>query len=58
MESKHFKIEDERIKFYSQNIHLLPPKPTFRHLQHGIQEFHRKYVLVVADKAAKHVVVV
>ena len=54
---------DKRIKFYSQNTNLLPPKPksSFRHLRHlkgGIQEFHRKYVLVPADKAANNVVVV
>lgn len=55
-----FNIVDKRIKFYSQNTNLLPPKPksTFRHLQRGIQEFHRKYVLVPADKAANNVVVV
>ena len=49
-----FKIVDKLIKFYSQNTNPLPPKPksTFRHLQHSIQEFHRKYVLVPADKAA------
>ena len=49
-----------RIKFYSQNANLLPPKPksSFRHLKQGIQEFHRKYVLVPADKAANNVVVV
>ena len=30
-----FKIVDQRIKFYSQNTNLLPPKPksTFRHLK-------------------------
>ena len=51
---------DKRIKFYSQNINLLPPKPksSFRHLKQGIQEFHRKYALVPADKAANNVVVV
>ena len=51
---------DKRIKFYSQNTNLLPPKPksSFRHLRQGIQEFHRKYVLVPADKAANNVVVV
>ena len=51
---------DERIKFYSQNINLLPPKPksSFRHLKQGIQEFHGKYVLVPEDKAANNVVVV
>ena len=39
--------------------YMLPPKPksSFRHLKQGIQEFHRKYVLVPADKAAKNVVV-
>ena len=39
---------------------MRPPKPksTFRHLQWGIQEFHRKYVLVPADKAANNIVVV
>ena len=55
-----FKIVDQRIKFYSQNTNLLPPKPksTFRHLKQGIQDFHRKYILVPADKAANNVVVV
>ena len=55
-----FKIVDQRIKFYSQNTNLLPPKPKsiFRHLKQGIQDFHRKYVLVPADKAANNVVVV
>ena len=45
-----FKIVDLRIKFYSQNTNLLPPKPksTFRHLKQGMQDFHRKYVLVPA----------
>ena len=45
--------------FYSQNTNILPPKPksSFRHLKQGIQEFHRKYVLVPADKAANSVVV-
>ena len=39
-----FTIVDKRIKFYSQNTNLLPPKPksSFRHLKQGIQEFHRK----------------
>ena len=55
-----FKIVDKRIKFYSQNSNLLPPKhkSTFRHLQHGIQEFHIKYVLIPPNKAANNVVVV
>ena len=51
---------DKRIKLYSNNTNLLPPKPksSFRHLKQGIQEFHRKYVLVPADKAANTIVVV
>ena len=28
------------------------PKSSFRHVKQGIQEFHRMYVLVPADKAA------
>ena len=55
-----FNIVDKRIKFYSQNKNLLPrkPKSSFRHLKQGIQEFHRKYVLVPADTASNNVVVV
>ena len=55
-----FNSVDKRIKFYSQNTNLLPPKPksSFRHLKQCFQEFHRKYVLVPADKAANNVVVV
>ena len=54
-----FNSVDKRIKFYSQNTNLLPPKhkSSFKHLKHGIQEFRRKYVLVPADKAANNVVV-
>ena len=50
---------DKRIKFYSQNTNLLPPEPksSFRQLKQGIQEFHRKYVLDPADKAANNSVV-
>ena len=55
-----FNIVDKRIKFYSNNTVLLPPKPksSFRHLKQGIQEFHRKYVLVPANKAANNIDVV
>ena len=55
-----FKNIDGRISFYCNNLDLLPPKPkfTFRHLKKGIQEFHRKFVLAPADKAAYNVVVV
>ena len=44
----------------SCKLNFLPPKPKFSlsHLKQGIQEFHRKYVLVPADKAANNVVVV
>ena len=47
-------------KFYSQNTNLIPlkPKSPFKHLKKGFQEFHRKYVLVPANKAANNVVVV
>ena len=46
-----FNIVDKSIKFHSQNTNLLPPKPksSFRHLKQGIQEFHRKHVLVPAN---------
>ena len=39
---------------------MLPHKPqiSYRYLKLGIQEFHRKYVLVPVDKAANNVVVV
>ena len=55
-----FKIIDGRISFYCNNLDLLQPKPkfTFRHLKKGIQEFHRKFVLAPAEKAANNVVVV
>ena len=60
MEIKTFKIVDERVLFYSNNLDLFPPKPklSFRYLKQGIQKFHRKYVLAPADKAANNVVVV
>ena len=53
---KIFKIIDERVLFYSNNpliFFLLS-----LNLKQGIQEFHRKYVLAPADKAANNVVVV
>ena len=55
-----FKIIDTCISFYSRNTHLLPPKPksSFHYLWQGIQDFHNKYVLVPADKAANNVVIV
>ena len=58
-DDRGFKIIDERVLFYSNNLDLLPPKPklSFRYLKQGIQKFHRKYVLATADKAANNVVV-
>ena len=52
---KIFKIIDRRISFYSQNTNMLPRKPkiSYRYLKPGIEEFHWKYVLVPANKAAK-----
>ena len=48
------------MKFYSHNTNFLPPKPnsSIRDLKHGIQEFHRKYVLVPDDKDSNNIVVV
>ena len=45
--------------FNAHNANLLPPKPksSLRHMKQGIQEFHRKYVLVPADKATNNIVV-
>ena len=58
--SNIFKIIDRHISFYSQITNMLPHKPqiSYRYLKLGIQEFHRKYVLVPVDKAANNVVVV
>ena len=43
---------DKRIKFYFQKTQI----SYLLDLNQGIQEFHRKYVLVPADKAAKNIV--
>ena len=55
-----FKIIDRRISFYSQNTNMSPYKPkiNYHYLKSGIEEFHRKYVLVATDKAANNAVVV
>ena len=44
-----------QISFYLNNLDLLPDKPKlyFCHLKQCIQEFHRKYAMIPADKAAK-----
>ena len=54
------KIIYGRISLYCNNLDRPPPKPkfTFRHLKNGIQEFHRRFVLAPADKAANNVVVI
>ena len=51
---------DRRISFHSQNTDMLPRKPkiSYRYLKSGIEGFHRKCVLVPAEKAANNVVVV
>ena len=51
---------DQRIKFYSLKTNSLTPtsRSIYRHLKQDIQDFHRKYVLVPADKAANNGVVV
>ena len=58
--SNIFKIIDRRFSFNSQNTNILPSKPKIscRYLKLSIQEFHRKYVLVPAEKAANNIVVV
>ena len=60
LEINIFKIINRNIAFYSLNTNMLPRKPkiSYRYLKSGIEEFHRKYVLVPADKAANNVVVV
>ena len=52
-----FKIIDRRISFFFLKIPR-QTKISYRYLKLGIQEFHRKYVLVPVDKAANKVVVV
>ena len=45
---------------HCQNDNLLHPKPktSLHQLKLSIQEFHRKYILAPADKAANNVVIV
>ena len=45
---------------FCNNLDLLAPKSkfVFRNLKNRGQEFHRKFVLAAADKAANNVVVV
>ena len=53
-----FKMIDGRISIYCNNLDFLPPKPKFTFRIEGIQEFHRRFVLAPADKAANNVVVI
>ena len=52
-----FQIIDKRISFYFNNPDIPPTKPkfSFRHLKQGIQELHRNFVMVSADKATNNV---
>ena len=51
---------DSRISFYCHNLGLLAPKPKFTltDLKKRAQEFHRMFVLALANKAANNVVAV
>ena len=53
-------IISTRIKFYESNPHLLPPQPNIsvQTLKHSLEQFHSKYVLVPADKAANNIIIV
>ena len=55
-----FMIIDGRVSFYCNNLDLLPPKHkfTFRRLKKEISDFHGRFVLASAGKAANNVVVV
>ena len=57
---KYLKIIDSRISFGCNNLDLLSPKPKFtlRNLMKEVYEFHRKFVLEFADKAANNFVVI
>ena len=51
-------IDEYYIQLSYYSMIAIFQKTGFRHLKQGIQDFHRKYVLVPADKAANNVVVV
>ena len=55
--NKHLLIGPDAYPLESIKLHIAW-FVTFRHLKKGIQEFHRKFVLAPADKAANNVVVV
>ena len=60
MKMKSEQFRPSIISFYSQNTNMLPRKPkiSYPYLKLGIQEFHRKDVLVPADIAANNVILV
>ena len=51
-------VSDNQSSSVTLNELAKKAQSSFRHLKQGFQEFHRKYVLVPADKAANNVVVV
>ena len=55
-----FKIMDQRIKFYNANPSLLPHEPKLSNafLRKELKNFHDKFVLVPADKAANNIIIV
>ena len=60
MEIASYAQRNQCIFMFFQILDLLPPNSsiTFRSLKKEFQEFHRKFVLAAADKAATNVVVV
>ena len=52
-------VKRTRISFYFNNLDLFSPKPkiTFRNLKEGVQEFHRQFVIMPAEKNVNVVVV-
>ena len=54
------KITRQRIAFYKSNPGLLPPRAryTIKSLKSDIEDLHKKYVLVPADKASNNVVII
>ena len=55
-----FRIINTRISSYSRDTKHLPhkPKPSLRQHKVGIKDFHIRYILVPADKAANKIAVV
>ena len=47
-----------KVSVRGQKVPSVCQKFTFRNLKKGVQDFHRKFVLAPADKAANSIVVV